>query len=372
MLARNVFADAPARVYWEITRACALACRHCRAEAAPFASPNELDHATSLRVIAQLAAADPKPHLVLTGGDPFERADLFELIDAARAAGLAVSVSPSATPRLTSAMVASLKGAGVDAISLSLDGSRAASHDAIRRVPGCFDRTLRAAAAARQVSLPFQVNSLVSAETIDDLPAIEALARAIGAARWSLFFLITVGRGSVLQPIDAARAESLLRWLAVRARDPGMILTTTEAPHYRRVVAELHKSSGDADDERRRRAPQGHAAGIRDGNGILFIGHDGAVTPSGFLPKVAGNVGDTDPITIYRESPMFIALRDADRFSGRCGRCEHRYACGGSRARAWAASGDWLGEDPLCLHRPHVDGVTTARAGTTPSAPPRS
>ncbi|MFI5302075.1 MAG: radical SAM/SPASM domain-containing protein, partial [Polyangiales bacterium] len=237
----------------------------------------------------------------------------------------------------------------------SIDGATAATHDAIRRVPGCFDRTLRAAAAARQVSMPFQVNTLVSAETIDELPAIEALARALGAARWSLFFLVTVGRGSVLRPISAARTETLLQWLADRAREPGMILTTTEAPHFRRVVSERRALRKDARADAGHPAGHGHLAGIRDGNGILFIGHDGDVTPSGFLPIVAGNVRDADPIAIYRNSSMFLALRDVDGFGGRCGRCEYRHTCGGSRARAWAATGDWLAEDPLCVHEPRAE-----------------
>jgi len=343
---RFVHADAPTRVYWEITRACSLACRHCRAEATPVAEPSELTHRAGLRLISQLAAADPKPHLILTGGDPLERGDLFDLIAAARALGLHISVSPSATPRLTADVIVRLSEAGVDAISLSVDGSTEARHDDIRRIEGTFARTLVAAARAREVGLPFQVNTLVSAETLPDMPEIEKLVRRLGAARWSLFFLVTVGRGSVLEPIDAAAAERLLVWFAERGKvRPGPVFTTTEAPFYRRIVGHVGGAP----------PGHGHAAGIRDGNGVMFIGHDGDVYPSGFLPVSAGNVGLENPLRIYRESPLFRGLRDVDSFHGRCGRCELRGACGGSRARAWAATGDVLGEDPLCVHVPMAD-----------------
>ncbi len=339
----SVHASVPARIYWEITRACGLACRHCRAEATTCANPGELDHATGMDLLTRFAAADPKPHVVLTGGDPLERVDLFELLAHGRSLGLHMSVSPSATPRLTADVIARLKTAGVDAISLSIDGATAATHDEIRKVNGTFERTLVAAARARQVGLAFQVNTLVSEETLPEMAGIEALVRTLGAARWSLFFLVTVGRGSVLQPIDAAATERLLVWLAGRAAvKPGPVITTTEAPFFRRVVTSLGGS-----------APgKGHAAGIRDGNGIMFVGHDGDVYPSGFLPVAAGNVKTEDPLTIYRESELFRALRDVDRFGGKCGACEYRTACGGSRARAWAATGDMLAEDPLCAYQP--------------------
>ncbi len=344
-----LFADAPRRVYWEITRACDLACLHCRAEAEPTADPRQLDTKAGLKLLGQLAEAVPKPHVIFTGGDPLKRADLFELIAAARALGLAVSVSPSATPLLTEEAIDRLLVAGVDAISLSIDGASAERHDAIRGVPGCFERTLRAGRRAREVGLPFQVNTLVSAETLDAIPQIDPLVRAIGAARWSLFFLVNVGRGTVLTPISAVQTEELLEWLAERAKVPGLVVTTTEAPHFRRVaLAHRDRStSGGA-------APQGHGAGMRDGNGVMFIAHDGEVSPSGFLPLSAGNVKMENPIRIYRESQLFRGLRDVDNFHGRCGRCEFRHVCGGSRARAYVASGDPFGEDYLCAYEPRV------------------
>ncbi|MFO0566680.1 MAG: TIGR04053 family radical SAM/SPASM domain-containing protein [Polyangiaceae bacterium] len=360
---RFVFDRAPARVYWETTRACDLACQHCRAEAAPHADPRELTHEQGRRLIERLAAfGAPLPHLVLTGGDPLKRADLFELIAYARSLGLDVSVSPSGTPLLTPDAIAKLKAAGVDAISLSLDGANAESHDAIRQVPGCFARTLEAAKAAVSVDLMFQVNTLVAKETLPDLEAIYPLTKSIGAARWSLFFLVTVGRGTVLNPISADECEKLFQWMSELPRKGGPIVTTTEAPHYRRILLEKVKARGKPEG-----APAGgghpHAhphggdgpvpgLGIRDGNGILFISNVGDVSPSGFLPLVAGNVKIEDPVTIYRSSQMFQALRHTESFEGRCGYCEYRGPCGGSRSRALAATGNMLAEDPLCAYVP--------------------
>ena len=356
-----VFDVAPIRVYWEVTRACDLACVHCRAEAASRADPSELDTRGGLRLLEQIAAAGPpRPHVILTGGDPLKRDDLFQLIASAHALGLHVSVSPSATPRLTEEAIDRLRVAGVEAISLSIDGSTSEEHDALRGVRGCFDRTMAAAKRATEVGLPFQVNTLVSRETLGDLPSIESLVRSIHADRWSLFFLVTVGRGSMLEAISASEAEGLLAWLAERALEPGPVMTTTEAPQFRRVVAEQRRPGG---------APiRGHGAGIRDGNGVMFIGHDGAVSPSGFLPLSAGNAKLENPIRLYRESPLFRALRNADGFGGRCGRCEYRFVCGGSRARAYAATGDPLAEDPLCTYQPRAPTFGSRPTAVSPGS----
>ena len=179
-------------------------------------------------------------------------------------------------------------------------------------------------------------------ESLDDLPAIYLLAREMGAARWSLFFLVSVGRGTVLEPITPREADDVMCWLAILAgHASGMVVTTTEAPHYRRVLLQRHHPAG-----------RGHAAGIRDGNGIMFISHRGDVQPSGFLPLTAGNVRTDDVVSLYRDSPLFRRLRQPELFSGRCGRCEFQAYCGGSRARAYAATGDPFGEDPLCPYEP--------------------
>jgi MoaA/NifB/PqqE/SkfB family radical SAM enzyme len=264
-------------------------------------------------------------------------------------------VAPSATPLLNAGIIARLKTAGVEAISLSLDGSDAARHDALRRIDGCFDRTLVAARASAAVGLPFQVNTLVSEETLDDLPAIHRLATELRAARWSLFFLVAVGRGAVLKPITAEACEELFERL-LDLRDGGdagrgPIVTTTEAPHFRRVVLERARRAGRGE-AALRQGHMGHGAGIRDGNGIMFISHTGEVHPSGFLPLAAGDARTADPVALYRDSDLFRALRRPDLLTGRCGRCEYAESCGGSRARAFAATGDPMAEDPLCSYEP--------------------
>jgi radical SAM protein len=347
-------------VYWEITRACDLACRHCRASAVPDRDPGELSTDEGLLLLQRLAAfGDPLPHLVLTGGDPLKRGDLFDLIQAAQQGGLRVSVAPSATPLLTENVLRRLHKAGIDAISVSLDGSTVESHDAIRAIPGTYERTLAAARVAHEIGLPFQVNTLVCTDTVDDLPAIYDHVLALGAARWSLFFLVTVGRGEVLDPIAPERAEALLNWvasLAPRAREAGLIITTTEAPHLRRIVSERRRGLPMAQPAHDGGHPgQGavqHAAGVRDGNGILFISHTGDICPSGFLEIPAGNVKTDDVVEVYRSAPLFRDLRDPAMFAGRCGDCEYHFVCGGSRSRAWAATGNPLAEDPLCTYQP--------------------
>ena len=341
------FDEAPLRVYWELTRACDLACRHCRAEAVSRRHPQELTTVEGLHLLERLAAfGGSKPRLVLTGGDPLKRPDLWVLIAAAWALELPVSVAPSATPLLEPVEIRSLREAGVEAISLSLDGATAARHDALRGVGGTFERTLEAACAARLAGLPFQINTLVAAETLDDLPAIYLLASELGAARWSLFFLVSVGRGTLLEQIRPGEGEDVMRWLAeLTGRGGGPVVTTTEAPHFRRVLLQRHGG-----------AARGHGAGVRDGNGIIFISHTGDVQPSGFLPLSAGNVRTDDVVSIYRESPLFRRLRRPDVFTGRCGRCEFHSVCGGSRARAYAASGDPFAEDPLCPYEPRRAG----------------
>jgi MoaA/NifB/PqqE/SkfB family radical SAM enzyme len=343
---RFVFDRAPLRIYWEITRACDLACRHCRAEARPDPDPAELTTKQALTLLDDLlgfAPFDALPRLVFTGGDPLKRPDVFQLIAAARERGFKVSISPSATPLLTEGVITEFRSAGVEAISLSLDGSTPERHDAFRGTAGTYDRTLAAARMAQLVALPVQINTLVATETLDDLSQIYERVCDVGAARWSLFFLVGVGRGTMLQPVTPEQADAVMRWAGTLSREGrrgGPLVTTTEAPHFRRVMRDLFH------------APRGHAGGVRDGNGVLFISHTGDVTPAGFLPAVTGNVKGDNIVTLYRAAPLFVALRQPDGFGGRCGRCELRWECGGSRARALAASGDPLAEDPLCSYIP--------------------
>jgi radical SAM protein with 4Fe4S-binding SPASM domain len=343
------FDQAPRRVYWELTRACDLACRHCRAAAVRERSADELDTDECERVLDRLAGAGgPPPHVIFTGGDPLTRDDLPRLIASAVDRGLGASVAPTATPRLTRDTVQGLKRAGVSAMSLSIDGPSAAYHDGMRGVLGCFGWTLVTAERIVAAGIPLQVNTLVTADTEGQLDEIATLVGRLGASRWSLFFLVSVGRGRALRSPSAAGSERTLRWLARNARRWPFVTTTTEAPHFRRVLLQTARERGESTADVARRA----GFGMRDGNGILFIGANGDVTPSGFLPLTAGNVRESDPLALYRDDPTFRALRRPELFGGRCGACEFRQICGGSRARAWAATGNVFAEDPLCAWQP--------------------
>ncbi len=346
---------APMIIYWELTNACGLACRHCRATAMPDAAPGELTTAEAISVLDDIlnfsADGEPLPHLVMTGGDPLKRPDLAELVDAANARGIGVSLAPAVTPLLTREKIFWMKEIGIQAISLSLDASTAEYHDGIRMVPGTFDATLTALDHAAEAGLPVQVNTLVTANTAPDLPAVFELLSQHTLMQWSLFFLISIGRGSELTELDPGEAEKWLMWAAQTNREADFRVKTTEAMHFRRLITTplLRAGKTEADIEA---GPMSRGFGIRDGNGIVFISNLGNVCPSGFLPIEVGNVKDTSLVELYRNTDVMKALRNPDEFKGRCGICEFRNWCGGSRARAYAWTGDPLESDPLCPYQP--------------------
>lgn len=347
-----VYDRAPMLIYWELTRACDLACRHCRAEAVVDRDPDELTTAEAVGVLRQvLDFGTPLPHVVLTGGDPLKRPDLFEIIGTAARLGIGVSLAPSGTALLTRDAIVRMRAAGVQSMSLSLDGSTAERHDAFRGVPGCFEMTMRAASWAVEAGIPLQINTLVTDETAGDLQATYDLLTGMPIERWSLFFLIAVGRGTALRELAPQAAECLMEWLFDLMGKAPFAIKTTEAPSFRRVALQKMREAG-WDGERIRRSSIGRGFGIRDGNGILFISRTGDVTPSGFLPLAAGNIRRASLADMYRSSTLFTRLRDPSRFDDRCGRCEYQTICGGSRARAFAHTGNVLASDPLCPYVP--------------------
>src|SRR5262249_3836101 len=281
---------------------------------------NELDAEDCIRVLDQLANASPRPHIVFTGGDPLKRPDLLHLVSYATAMGLDAAVAPSATPALSRTTAQSLRAAGVDAMSLSLDGPTPAQHDRIRGVFGCFGWTLAAAQHIVAAGIALRRNTLVPDEPGEDLAEPAKLGGRPGAPRWSLFFVVPVGRARALAAPGPLACERLLRWLARHDGSWPFQVSTTEAPHYRRVVLQMRSRAG-AGEARPR--PPARSFGSRDGNGRMFIGANGDVTPSGFLPLAAGRVPDDDPLAIYRESALFRSLRSPDRFHGRCGVCAY-------------------------------------------------
>lgn len=354
----------PFIVFWELTRACALTCRHCRAEARPQRHPAELTTAECFSVLEQLNRFDQPPILILSGGDPFMRRDLFEVIGRARGLGLTVAVAPSATALVTEERLGRLVELGVSSISLSLDGARDATHDGFRGFAGTFKRTIEIAATARSVGLPFQVNTTVARPTVDELPAMASLVAGMGASTWDLFFLVPTGRATVRDMLSASEHEEVFEWALAGAGSWPFRVKTTLGQHYRRafILRRLRAVPGDVVGQEvaheLARAWPGPAT--NDGRGVLFISHTGVVFPSGFLPLGCGNVRHASVVDIYRQSPLFKALRDTGSLKGRCGICPFNEVCGGSRARAFAVTGDPFAEEPACGYVP---------AGAAPDAP---
>ena len=354
------YAQTPLNVYWEMTQACPLACRHCRAEAVATPHPQELTFKEGTALLRQISEfGDPLPQLILTGGDPLARRDLFELIDEARQRGIGVSITPAASPALTRDVLARLQQHGVEGLGLSLDGSSAERHDSIRGVAGTFDRTMQAMRWAQELGMPLQVNTLASGETADDIPAVYELLKPFTPARWSLFFLISVGRGKVLQPLAPEQGEALMSWIYETSSVAPFTVATTEAPSYRRVALDRMRAEG-LNGDQIKKSPAYRGFGVRDGHGIVFVSHTGDICPAGFLPLALGNVRRDRLAEVYRDAPVFLALHDPSQFHGRCGHCEYHALCGGSRARAYEATGDPLGEDPFCIYEPHACGSAHA------------
>ncbi len=341
----------------------------------PNPGPGQLTTDEGLALIEKLShfRASPTerlPVLVLTGGDVLMRPDLFQLVSAARLAGLSVALAPSVTPRLTPTVLTELRNLGVSSISISLDGATPATHQGIRGVAGHFELTLAALRLATDLGFKTQVNTAVMRANTRELAGVAAIVKEVGASAWEVFFLVKVGRGRDQQELSPPENEDVCHFL-YDASHYGFAVRTVEAPWYRRVMAERARERvgglasaralgplyQELSEELRHRlgpaekASNSASAGTRDGKGIFFISHDGWAFPAGFLPLRLGNVKEEDPVAIYRDHELLKAIRRAE-FSGRCGRCELRDLCGGSRSRAWASFGDPLGQDPACGYVP--------------------
>jgi radical SAM protein with 4Fe4S-binding SPASM domain len=333
----------PLVLIWELTQACELACKHCRADAKPGRHPDELTTAEGRALLEDARAFGDGQLVVLSGGDPLARDDVTDIVEYGTDLGLRMTLTPSGMASLTEDRLAALDAAGLRRMAPSLDGADAAAHDGFRGESGSFASTMAAAETARELDIPLQINTTVCAETVDQLPAIRDRVEALGAVLWSVFFLVPVGRGRVLTPISPDRAESVLSWLNDVAGSARFGVKTTEAPHYRRVAMQAADGTDGGIDRR---------LGVRAGKGFAFVSHTGEVYPSGFLPESAGNVRERPVTDIYRHSELFERLRDDDALGGDCGVCEYRGVCGGSRSRAYAHTGDPLAEDPLCAYEP--------------------
>lgn len=349
---------APRVIAWETTRRCALHCRHCRGSARDQEYVGELTTAEGLRLIDAIADLS-KPILILTGGEPMARDDIYEFARRGTDRGLRVVMAPCGH-MLNEDTTQRLIDSGVKRISISLDGPDADSHDAFRGVPGAFDAAINGLRHATAAGLEFQINTTVTRENVEQLPRILDLAVRLGAATFDIFFLVPTGRGSALADlvISPGQYEKTLRWIAQAADEAPLFVKTTCAPHYARIAAQKGRGSVQGTRPKGSAHPHGHgrrpAGGCIAGRGFVFISHVGVLQPCGFLDIPCGNLreADFDFRRLYETSRVYCALRDVDGYGGKCGACEFRRACGGCRARAYADTGDFLAEEPGCVYVP--------------------
>lgn len=351
----------PFVLVWELTQACELACKHCRAEAQPQRHPDELTTAEGKRLLDEASEFGENQLVVLSGGDPLYRDDTFDLIEYGVEQGLQMTLTPSGTASLTPDRIQALADSGLRRLALSIDGASPEAHDGFRKEAGSFRQTVEAAWAANEAGLPLQINTTVCAETVDQLPELRELVAELDAVLWSVFFLVPIGRGQVLDPVPPERADRVMEWLTEVNDEADFGIKTTEAPHYRRVAIQQRRSATDKPDG----DAIGRRTGITAGDGFAFVSHTGEMYPSGFLPKPAGNVRTDGLVDLYRDSPLFEELRDPDALEGKCGACEFRNVCGGSRSRAYAVTGDPLESDPLCPYVP--EGYDGPLPGQSPA-----
>jgi radical SAM protein len=346
------FDEAPFLVIWEVTRACDLACVHCRASADPARNPLELTTEEGFRLLETIKSFGD-PIMIFTGGDPLKRPDLFQLLEKSVALGLRTTVSPSPTPLLTPEAIAGFKRVGVARISVSVDGWDAASHDDFRQVAGSFARATLALEEAQRIGLSTQINTTVSRHNYRHLEEIADIVDRVGAAMWDVFFLVPTGRGASQSELNAAEFEEVFGFMYERSKRTRAVIKTTEAMHYRRYLAQRKKAEGGENGKGHPgENPLNRMAGINSGRGFVFVSRTGEIYPSGFLPISSGNVRRQSLVDVYRNAALFRVLRDSTCLKGKCGLCHYRNLCGGSRSRAYALTGDYLAEEPRCVYQP--------------------
>ena len=345
----------PHLIAWELTRTCNLNCRHCRAAAENRHYDNELTTGQCFRLLDNIAAFS-QPIIILTGGEPMLRNDLYDITAHGSSLGLRMVLATCGT-LINDSSIRKMIDSGIQCISFSLDGATAESHDGFRRVPGAFDTVITAAAATRRSGLPFQINTIVARHNLAELPRLLELSQELGAITFNPFLLVPTGRGKELadQELSAQQYEQTLQWLAECRDNSGIELRVTCAPHYQRIIRQ------NSDEQSRNSYPdcsgpesRSYASGCMGGKTFAFVSHVGGVQLCGFLDLAAGDLrqNDFDFADIWKNSELFRQVRDVDSYSGKCGYCEYRRLCGGCRARAYALTGDHLASEPFCIYQP--------------------
>ena len=354
------FNQSPLLVIWEVTQACDLACVHCRASAVPGRNPAELTTDQGFRLLDEVRNFGD-PLMVFTGGDPLKRPDIYDLIRHSAGLGLRTNITPSATPLLTASAIDKFKRNGVTRMAISVDGPDAETHDSFRGVPGTFDKAMFALRHARDIALDTQFQTTVTRRNMNKLGQIAERVAEVHSRMWSLFFLIVTGRALADDDLTAEEYERVFEFMYQISKIAPFDVKTTEAMHYRRYVAQRMKAEHGATEETiNTRGVVWRTSGVSDGCGFVFISHTGEIYPSGFLPVSAGNVLEDSLVSVYRDSSLFRILRDTEHREGKCGVCEYGRICGGSRARAYALTGNYLAEDPRCIYQPAMAAAAHA------------
>lgn len=357
--------EKPYIVFWEVTRACLLACKHCRAKAQTKPHPNELKGDECYDLIDQIRRW--KSLLIITGGDPLMRKDLFEILEYAE--GLRIAIAFSGTKLATREKLEKMQDLGVARIAVSIDGSNPEIHDYFRGRTGTFEMSMKILDIAKEIGLSTQINTTVTNHNIFDLPNIMKICLEKGVDMWDVFFVVPTGRAKKEMMPSARDFEDVMCWLYDAKRITGLNVKTSAGCHFRRVeymrdegiydiphcktyyrLSESLKDFGEGFTEHKDNVKR--IVGITDGRGMLFVSHVGDVYPSGFLPLKAGNVRESSLKEIYERSEIFVNLRDPNKLKGKCGRCQFKEICGGSRARAYAVFGDYLMQEPKCIYTP--------------------
>lgn len=342
----------PRLIFWELTEGCNLKCKHCRADARPDRSNDELSTAEAFAVIDQIAAF-AKPVLILTGGEPLYRPDLFEIAGYAVERGLPVALATNGT-LVDRQVAARIRESGIRRVSVSFDGATPEVHDGFRGIPGSHEQALNGVRFLQEEGIPVQFNTTITRHNAHQMEDTFHFARRAGAVALHLFMLVPVGCGLEIadsEMLDADQYEEMLSWFASQAREDDFEVRATCAPHYYRILRQQAKAEGRKVTVESH-GMSAHTKGCLAGTGVCFVSHKGVVQPCGYLPLEAGNLRSQTMQTIWEDSPLFRGLRQPELLQGKCARCEYTNVCSGCRARAYAATGNVMDEEPFCDYQP--------------------